>query len=140
MDHQALVPDLIRALYEGSSEPQDEHMADDMFFSDPLVRVRGRAKVARMFRRLNGFFAATKVVTLNCEEQRADYSRWSFDIDYARKEGAKPIAFHSHLEVTSRGGQIQSITEHWHQPYELRGGTKGLIPRWMRATAGWVVS
>ena len=140
MDHQALVPDLIRALYEGLSEPQDEHMADDMFFSDPLVRVRGRTKVARMFRRLNGFFAATKVVNLNCEEQRADYSRWSFDIDYARKEGAKPIAFHSHLEVTSRAGQIQSITEHWHKPYELRGGTKGLIPRWMRATAGWIVS
>ena len=123
MDHQALVPDLICALYEGSSAPQDQHLAEAVLFSDPLVRVSGRAKVARMFARLNGFFAATKVVTLNCEEQRADYSRWSFEIDYARKEGAKPIAFHSHLEVTSRGGQIQSITEHWHQPYELRGGT-----------------
>ena len=140
MDHQSLIPDLIRALYEGSSVPQDQHLAATVFFSDPLVRVSGRAKVTRMFRRLNGLFAATKVVTLNCEEQREGYSRWSFDIDYARKEGAQPIRFHSHLEVTSHGGRIQSITEHWHKPYELRGGTKGLIPRWMRATAGWVVS
>ena len=140
MDHQELIPDIIRALYEGSSVPQDQHLAEAVLFSDPLVRVSGRAKVARMFARLNGFFAATKVVTLNCEEQREGYSRWSFEIDYARKEGAKPIRFHSHLEVASGGGQVQSIIEHWHRPYELRGGTKGLIPRWMRATAGWVVS
>ena len=140
MDHQELIPDLIRALYEGSSVPQDQHLAEAVLFSDPLVRVSGRAKVARMFARLNGFFAATKVVTLNCEEQREGYSRWSFEIDYARKEGAKPIRFHSHLEVASGGGQVQSIIEHWHRPYELRGGTKGLIPRWVRATAGWVVS
>ena len=140
MDYEAVIPDLIRALYEGSSELHDPILADDLRFSDPLVRVSGRAKVARMFRRLNGFFAASKVVTLICEEEREGYSRWRFDIDYARKEGAKPIRFHSHLEVTSSAGQIQSITEHWHQPYELRGGTKGLIPRWMRAMAGWVVS
>ena len=140
MDHEAVIPDVIHALYEGSSALHDQILANDLLFSDPLVRVSGRAKVTRMFRRLNGLFAATKVVTLICEEQREGFSLWSFDIDYARKDGAQPIRFHSHLEVTSRGGQIQSITEHWHKPYELRGGTKGLIPRWMRATAGWVVS
>ena len=140
MDHETTVPILVRALYEGSSTPNPEHMLEQVLFSDPLVRVSGRRNVERMFRRLNGFFAQTRVSELKLEDATADYSRWSFDVHYGRKPGAKPIHFHSHIEVTSQGDQIKSITEHWHQPYELRGGVKGLVPRWLRASMGWVVS
>ena len=140
MDHETSVPNLIRALYEGSSEIDQACLSDVLLFSDPLVRVRGSAKVVRMFGRLSGFFAATEIKAFALEEADEQSSTWAMEVHYKRSPKAKPKVFESTLVVTGPAAAIESITEHWHKPLRMRGGFKGLVPRSMRAMLGWVFS
>ena len=140
MDHETFVPNLIRALYEGSSDIDQACLSDELLFSDPLVRVRGSAKVVRMFGRLSGFFAATEIKTFTLEETDEQSSTWAMEVHYKRRPDAKPKVFKSTVEVTGPATSIESITEHWHQPMRMRGGSKGLVPRPMRAMLGWMFS
>jgi hypothetical protein len=140
MNHETLVPDVIRALYEGSSEIDQACLSDVLLFSDPLVRVRGSAKVVRMFGRLSGFFAATEIKVFAFEEADEQSSTWAMEVHYKRSPKAKPKIFKSTVVVTGTAERIESITEHWHKPMSLRGGSKGLVPRPMRAMLGWMFS
>ena len=140
MSHEALVPDLISALYQGSAPIDPDWISDDLLFSDPLVRVRGSAKVVRMFGRLSGFFAATEIKVLDLKEADDESSTWAMEVHYKRSLQATPTIFKSTLVVTGPAAVIESITEHWHKPMSLRGGSKGLVPRPMRAMLGWMFS
>ncbi|MEE2836071.1 MAG: hypothetical protein VYB65_08660 [Myxococcota bacterium] len=140
MDHRAVVPQLVRGLYEGGAGADEATLGDALEFSDPLVRVQGRARVLRMFRRLSALFPATQVALTELDELGDGWSRWSVTVRYARRVGAKPVVFRSTLHVISEGARIQSLTEHWRKPYPLNGGRRGLLPRWLRQAAGRVVS
>ena len=138
--HTEVVPDLIRALYEGSDALDASCLHDDLFFSDPLVRVAGQAKVVRMFGRLTGFFAATQVVTIALKEASETQSTWALEVHYKRRAEGRPKIFESTLVVTGPAQAIETITEHWHAPWNMVGGRRGLIPRPLRAALGWVFS
>ena len=140
MDHETFVPNLIRALYEGSSDIDQACLSDELLFSDPLVRVRGSAKVVRMFGRLSGFFAATEIKAFTLEETDEQSSTWAMEVRYKRRSEASAKIFKSTLVVTGRATAVESITEHWHEPMRLRGGARALVPRPMRAMLGWMFS
>jgi hypothetical protein len=138
--HTEVVPDLIRALYEGSGTLDASCLHEDLFFSDPLVRVGGKTKVLRMFGKLTGFFAATQVANLEVQEAQGSESTWALEVHYKRSPDATPKVFKSTLVVTGPADAIETITEHWHAPWNMAGGRRGLMPRPLRAALGWVFS
>ena len=138
--HTDVVPDLIRAMYEGSDALDASYLREDLFFSDPLVRVGGKTKVLKMFGKLTGFFAATQVMNLEVQEARDTQSTWALEVHYKRTRDAQPKIFKSTLVVTGSADAIEAITEHWHAPWSMAGGRRGLIPRPLRAALGWVFS
>ena len=128
----------MQALYEGRTDGEDLCLAADMEFHDPVVIVRGRSPVLRMFRRLNWIFPETRIESFEPIEGKP--TQFSLCVHYRRRAQSKPRVFKSVVDIDVRGDQILQLVEHWKSPISLTGGSQIKASRWIRGGLGKLLS
>ena len=137
MDIEALRA-TIRHLYEGEHMDMGVQLSDSIEFHDPLVIVKSRRRVTRMFRRLNWIFPKTRVTEF--EALPNSINRYRLSVDYARSHRTRPTRFESVVVLHMQNGHIERIVEHWTHPLSRHGDGQSALSRLTRSSLGRILA
>ena len=137
MDIEALRA-TIRHLYEGKHMDMGVQLSDSIEFHDPLVIVKNRRRVIRMFRRLNWIFPNSSVARF--EPIPDSINQFSLWVHYARSTDATPTVFESTMDLLIQNGRITRIVEHWIRPLNRRGDGRSALSRLTRSSIGRILA
>ena len=131
--NQEHIPSLISRLYTGVPNGAEYLLDNHVTFRDPVVIIKGRAPVLSMFKKLNRLFPAAQVMQLECIEPDVQPSRWVLRVSYRPNSRTTPLQTDSFLTELmidfSPAGRVESITEHWKEPLNIRGDGKNPLLR-----------